>query len=839
MKKVLALAVSLAAVASVVLPVTALAAPPDPLTMGPYGVDRSYYYAGTLQLTVPSSGITPGNGQLCSASSGAVHEYGQASQCPGTTFPQPLEGSVTWPKGNPNPHKVVLFLHGRHTACKSSGGTDSSSQSFTTGLCPNPGAVVGGPSGPEEVGDIGSETGFWPSWGGYNYISNLLASWGYVVISPSAGALVTYDGTAVMDAGGFARAEIIANTLDLLYAWNQGTPAPAATPVQIAGGNNGIGEALKGKLDFSKVGIMGHSRGGEGVTEFIAYNRARPEPGRKYNLQAVFSLAPIDRNKQMPVGTNFATLLPACDGDVTTIAGANAFERGKYAAPADPYAKVEYYVEGANHNYYNTRWPASDRGGSDIACGSAANTGKARLNQEDQRKTGLATMPTFLRAYLGGESELLPWVTAEAGTMPSSACATGATHVPICEDQIKQTYIAPAGERLDILRPGPGVRPTTLSPTAPNDAGGTYAGTGFSIFQWCNPDPFATVLPNPPAAQTTAALVACEGPLKGTTSANAAIQSWGPQLTLAWNTPATLTTTLRGDARNASSYTNLVFRAAFQSNDEVLNPIGNFYDPRSATQNFYVAVIDRAGKESVHKLTEFYSGGVEKGLGTSPNSTQHVVLNQFRAPISLLKSDGVDVTDLDRIEFRFGTAGVNSSGAIQFSDVAFQKAPFASATPAAALSPLPTDPPIPALDAIKTGDPRLSTAPGSCVDRRKPSVTIAAVKGGKRLTVSGKAGDKGCVATAKKKGKPGSVERVQVSVYKQVGNKCRFLAANGKLMKKTICTTPISVVASGKKKWKLQPPGKLPAGRYTVAAFAIDGVGNLSPVKFSRVEVGA
>jgi len=837
LKKVLALAVSLAAIASVVLPVTALAAAPDPLAMGPYGVNRSYYNEGTLQLVVPSSGITSGGS--CATSASSPHEYGQSSKCPGTTFPQPLEGSVTWPKGDPNPYKVILFLHGRHTACKSSGGTDSSSQSFATGLCPNPTAVVGGPSGPELPGDFGSETGYWPSWGGYNYLSDLLASWGYVVISPSAGALVTYDGTSVMDAGGFARAEIIANTLDILYAWNEGVPASGPTAIQVSKGEPGVGTQLAGKLDFSKVGMMGHSRGGEGVAEFIAYNRARPAPGRKYNLQAVFALAPIDRNKQIPVGTNFATLLPACDGDVTTIAGANMFERGKYAVPNDPYAKVEYYVEGTNHNYYNTRWPASDRSGSDIACGSNSGTGKARLNQEDQRKTGLATMPTFLRTYLGGETEFLPWLTGEAGTIPASACATGATHVPICEDQIKQTYIAPAGERLDILRPSPGVRPTTLSPTAPNDAGGTYTGTGFSIFQWCNPDPFATVLPNPPATQTTAALVACEGPLKGSTTANAAIQSWGPQLTLAWNAPATLTTTLRGDARDATPYDNLVFRAAFQSNDEVLNPIGNAYDPRTATQNFYVAVIDRAGKESVHKLTEFYSGGVQKALGTTPNNTQHVVLNQFRAPLSLIEADGVDTSDLDRLEFRFGTAGVNATGAIQFSDVAFQKAPFAAATPAAALKPLPSDPPIAPLDGVMTGNPRLATDVGYCVDRKKPSVKIAALRSGKRLVISGKAGDKGCVASGKKKAKSGSIEQVQVSVYKQVGNKCRFLAANGKLMKKTICTTPISVVAKGTKRWKLRPPGSPPPGTYKVAAFAFDGVGNVSSVKFGQIEVGS
>ena len=837
MKKVLALAVSLAALASFVLPALAAAAPPDPLTMGPYGVNRSYYNEGTLQLTVPSSGITSGSAS-CETSGSGPHEYGQSSKCPGGTFPQPLEGSVTWPKGDPNPYKVILFLHGRHTACKSSGGTDSSSQSFATGECPNKTAVVGGPSGPEGPEDIGSETGFWPSWGGYNYMSDLLASWGYVVISPSAGALVSFDGTSVMDAGAFARAEIIGNTLDVLYAWNQGTPASGPTAIQTANGQPGVGTQLAGKLDFSKVGIMGHSRGGEGVAEFIPFNRARPAPGRKYNLQAVFALAPIDRNKQTPTGTNFATLLPACDGDVTTIAGANMFERGKYAVPDDPYAKVEYYVEGTNHNYYNTRWPASDRSGSDIACGSNAGTGKARLSQEDQRKTGLATMPTFLRAYLGGETEMLPWLSGEAG-LPASACPTGATHVPLCEDEIKQTYIAPAGERLDILRPSPGVRPTTASPIAPDDAGGIYSGTGFSTFQWCNPDPFATVIANPPASQTTAALVACEGPLSGSTSANSAIQSWGPQLTLAWNGPATLAATLRGDARNGAAFDNLTFRAAFQSNDVLLNPIGNAYDPRTATQDFWVALVDREGHESAHKLTEFFSGGVEKALGTTPNNTQHVVLNQFRAPLSVFAADGVKTSDLDRVEFRFGGAGVNPSGAIQFSDVAFQQAPSAGATPQTALSPLPTDPELPAMDAVKTGSPRLATEPGYCVDHKRPTVGIATARSGKRLLVKGRAGDRGCAATDAKRAKSGAVEQVQVSVFKKVGKKCRYLTADGRLMKKIACLSPLSSMATGKKHWKLRPPGTLPAGSYTVAAFAIDDVGNVSKVKFRQIEVGA
>ena len=83
---------------------------------------------------------------------------------------------------------------------------------------------------------------------------------------------------------------------------------------------------------------MGHSRGGEGVTAFIDYNRTRPETldplsgnpdaGPRYpGLRAVFALAPIDAADQAPTGVHFATLLPYCDGDVSTLAGNEAYER--------------------------------------------------------------------------------------------------------------------------------------------------------------------------------------------------------------------------------------------------------------------------------------------------------------------------------------------------------------------------------------------------------------------------------------------------------------------------------------------------------------------------------
>ncbi len=64
---------------------------------------------------------------------------------------------------------------------------------------------------------------------------------------------------------------LMAAALDALYAANQ-EPLPVTA-------DNTLGGALVGKLDFSRVGLMGHSRGGDAVSSFIDYNRTRPGAG--------------------------------------------------------------------------------------------------------------------------------------------------------------------------------------------------------------------------------------------------------------------------------------------------------------------------------------------------------------------------------------------------------------------------------------------------------------------------------------------------------------------------------------------------------------------------------
>lgn len=111
-----------------------------------------------------------------------------------------------------------------------------------------------------------------------------------------------------------------------------------------------------GRLDFSRVGLMGHSRGGDAVVQV---------PTRitllGVTIQAVLALAPTNffgAASPKPSGYAFMTLLPAADGDVVDNDGAVFYDT---ATPSP--LKAELYVFNANHNYFNRQWLNNDNSG--------------------------------------------------------------------------------------------------------------------------------------------------------------------------------------------------------------------------------------------------------------------------------------------------------------------------------------------------------------------------------------------------------------------------------------------------------------------------------------------
>jgi hypothetical protein len=201
---------------------------------------------------------------------------------------------------------------------------------------------------------------------GYEYLAQQLASRGYIVVSINAnrginiGPAITGDTSLIL-----ARGRLVLKHLQKLSEWsvNGGAPATIAD--------------LTGKIDFSNVGLMGHSRGGQGVrAAYVLYkDLGSAWPGRilrPVNFKAIFELAPTDepttRTLSVPVtsrleakGTKWNVLLPMCDGDLTSLPGVQPFDRLMVPGSDDPPTqKSTYTVWGSNHNFYNTEWQQND-----------------------------------------------------------------------------------------------------------------------------------------------------------------------------------------------------------------------------------------------------------------------------------------------------------------------------------------------------------------------------------------------------------------------------------------------------------------------------------------------
>jgi hypothetical protein len=116
--------------------------------------------------------------------------------------------------------------------------------------------------------------------------------------------------------------------------------------------NSSADPIFGGRIDFSRVGLMGHSRGAEAVVvipEIIAL------PG--VSITSVISLAPVNNGASSgrPKGYAFLTILPAMDGDVVDNNGAEFYDQ----AIPNP-LKSQVYVNHANHNFFNRQWTNDD-----------------------------------------------------------------------------------------------------------------------------------------------------------------------------------------------------------------------------------------------------------------------------------------------------------------------------------------------------------------------------------------------------------------------------------------------------------------------------------------------
>lgn len=217
----------------------------------------------------------------------------------GKTMPYRVRGVLAVPQGD-GPFPLAVLLHGSHS-------NEDESLRFDTGL---------------------------------TYLSEALAARGYIAVSID---------------------------LSAAYQWKYGDSDDLEKTLHIAGENlralqnahegaaDDFSISLAGKIDFSNVAYLGHSRGGNAV-----FDLALAQQAQGISAKAVLSVAPAapaDIEEKTFPDVMTSILVPEYDGDIVSLDGFAFGEvlRQKNSAPA--YVTL---LKRANHNFFNTALSAND-----------------------------------------------------------------------------------------------------------------------------------------------------------------------------------------------------------------------------------------------------------------------------------------------------------------------------------------------------------------------------------------------------------------------------------------------------------------------------------------------
>ncbi len=158
---------------------------------------------------------------------------------------------------------------------------------------------------------------------GFEYLARHLASHGYIAIS------IDLNDINASGLGAVHRGEAILRHIQVMAAKNA---------------KNTDDRLLAGKIDLTRIALVGHSIGGEGV---IAAQGINVRENRGHAIRAVLSIAPTNTSSLTHSTTPFVVLCGSADRDVPPSNFAAIYDR---AAPF----KAMLYIHGGIHNFFNT-----------------------------------------------------------------------------------------------------------------------------------------------------------------------------------------------------------------------------------------------------------------------------------------------------------------------------------------------------------------------------------------------------------------------------------------------------------------------------------------------------
>lgn len=200
----------------------------------------------------------------------------------------------------------------------------------------------------------GNHTMEYLSTSGYDYLGEQLASHGFIAISVDEDFINFSNISNIPNRNYELRAWVMMQHLATLQRMNE---SPSSF--------------LYGKIDFDKVGLMGHSRGGQAVGMVADYERFFSDFGddellesmKNITIKGIVAIAPTDKsiNSKRPHlrDVSFLLIHGARDADVNDFSNERHFYRTSFH-PLDSGFKASVYIEKANHTQFNSDWGRMD-----------------------------------------------------------------------------------------------------------------------------------------------------------------------------------------------------------------------------------------------------------------------------------------------------------------------------------------------------------------------------------------------------------------------------------------------------------------------------------------------
>ncbi|MFD6551147.1 hypothetical protein [Streptomyces sp. NPDC058398] len=325
---------------------------------------------------------------------------------PGLAERVEMRAVVVAPTNAPGHRPLALFLHGRHATCYTTRGHDPSGE----WPCP---------AGSKPI----------PSYRGYLADQKLLASQGYVTVSIAANGINGQD-YAAEDGGAQARSSLVRQHLARWASWSE-HPASAPPVVRRAA-----------PADLSRVLLVGHSRGGEGVNRAAMdslYGAPADQDGYhgpvRWHIRGTVLIGPTIFGQNPAPDVPSATILPGCDGDVSDLQG-EMYADATRGVSRGAALHSAVYIVGANHNFFNSEWtpgqaqaPAEDDFWNGDERDRVCSPGTAtRLTARQQHTAGSTYIAAAARLFVAGDDRVRPLLDGTGRRAPSAGPVRVLTH---------------------------------------------------------------------------------------------------------------------------------------------------------------------------------------------------------------------------------------------------------------------------------------------------------------------------------------------------------------------------------------------------------------------------